>query len=144
MAEAVVERRARVLPPPVAADDAAVPVADAWIRSDAVHDRLEREGAGGGGLVSFALRFQDTVSPQVGRPGPVDADPALAGFSPEAQRAFRRAPRGRDDGDQLCRRLSGSELVCQVRWARERTLSSWARRRSRARKHARRECDSPT
>src|SRR6185436_14554408 len=104
--ETVVERRASVLDPPVAADDPVVAVAHAGIRGDPVHHRLDPELTRRGRLVSLVLLLRDAVSPEVCRPGAVDSDPAVARFPPEAEQAGGRPGPRRDDGDQLGRRAS--------------------------------------
>ena len=79
--EAVVVRRARILDPPVAADEAVVRVVHAGVRRDAVHHRAEAEHAGRGRPVAFVPVRRNASS----------AEPRAPAGRPRASSSRRRA-----------------------------------------------------
>ena len=90
--EPVVEGRARVLDPPVAADDPVIAVPHSGIRPEPVHDRVEAERAARRRPVALALVLGDASLAEPGGPRPGDGGPALAALLPGPQHSARGGP----------------------------------------------------
>src|SRR5439155_18312181 len=104
--EPVVRRRARVLVPPVAADEPVVGEAHAWIGRDSVDDSAEREDADRRRSVSLAVVRRDAVASEPSAPRTRGRAPAPAGALPQPQRSRRRPAAGGPDRDELCGAVS--------------------------------------
>ena len=116
--EPVVGGRARILDPPVPADDAVIAVAHARVRREAEHHRLDAECAARGFQVSLVLVLRDAADAEPGRPRARDLCPAVAALLPDARCSALRARPERRDRDELGRRARVRELVRERGWAR--------------------------
>src|SRR5438270_3660192 len=90
MPEEVVARRARILVPPVPADDAVEAEAHAGVGVDPVDDRPELVRAERGGAVALAMVRGDAVAPDSRTPRAEDAPAALRHRQPRGGRAGAR------------------------------------------------------
>ena len=137
MVEAVVVRRARVLDPPVAADDAVVAVAHAGVRRHAVHHGAEAEHAGGRRAVTLVPVGRDASSAEPRAPRPGCVRPASVDRdAPDVDVGAGDLAVQRDDGHELLRARGRAEASSERHPCR-------ARQRGASLERSRGEAESP-